>query len=71
MLTAEAEKLLASYTPEYRRKAVAAVEEGKAFCPACCLAGHSNCGSFDECGAFIMPDGSAAHEPRPTPPEAQ
>lgn len=60
MLAPCAEKLLASFPAAYRDLALAAVAKGKAFCPSCHWAGHMNCGYFDECAAFVMPDGRAA-----------
>lgn len=59
-LTKSAEKLLRPFPPEYRALAIAAVANGKAFCPSCYWAGMMNCGYFDECGAFIEPTGEAA-----------
>lgn len=61
-LTHRAERLLRGFPPEYREIAVRAVSHGKAFCPSCHSAGMSNCGYFDECGAFIEPSGHTAQE---------
>jgi len=55
-----AEKLLRGFPPSYRDMAIKAVENGKAFCPSCVSAGHMNCGYFDECQAFIEPNGCRA-----------
>lgn len=55
ILSRRDEKLLAQFPPEYRERAIRAVEKGKAFCPSCYFAGHLNCGYFDECGSFIEP----------------
>lgn len=60
LLTAEAEKRLKSFPPEYLDKAIEAVKLGKAFCPSCHWAIMTNCGYFDECAAYVMPDGSWA-----------
>lgn len=61
-LSDAAERLLASWPEEYRNIAIKAVSMGKAFCPSCHFAGMSNCGYFDECGAFIEPSGHTAQE---------
>lgn len=64
-LTEAAESLLRSYPARFRDVALSAVAEGKAFCPACHFAGQMNCAHFDECEAFIMPDGDAAKATQP------
>jgi hypothetical protein len=50
------EERVRHWPPEYRAKAIAALREGKAFCPSCHWAGHMNCGYFDECDAFVEPE---------------
>lgn len=60
MLKPCAEKLLTSFPQSYRELAEAAIAKGKAFCPSCAFAGHMNCGNFDECEAYIEPNGTAA-----------
>lgn len=56
-LSEEAMKLLSSFDKEYVKIAQNAINNDKAFCPSCHWAGMSNCAHFDECEAFIMPDG--------------
>jgi len=58
-LSTAQEELLKPFPPHYREVAVSALKSGKAFCPSCYWAGMSNCGYFDECGAFLEPLPSA------------
>lgn len=55
-LTEAEELLLAPFPDNYRYLAIAAINRGKAFCPSCHFAGHSNCAHFDTCGAFLEPN---------------
>lgn len=59
-LKKDALALLNNYPPDYIEKAQAAIDKGKAFCPVCHSAGMANCGYFDECNEFVMPNGSRA-----------
>lgn len=61
-LSPAAEKLLSSFPPEYRDRALSAIAEGKAFCPACAWAGMMNCAHFDTCGGGIDPNGKTFDE---------
>lgn len=56
-LTEVDEQKLRGFPVQCRDRAIKALEAGKAFCPSCNWAGHSNCAHFDECGAFIECDG--------------
>ena len=61
-LSPDSEKLLASFPPEYRERALQAMEEGKAFCPSCAWSGMMNCAHFDSCGGGISPNGRSFRE---------
>lgn len=54
-LTKRDEDRLRGFPAHYRDLAIKAIESGRAFCPSCNFAGHSNCAHFNECDAFIEP----------------
>lgn len=54
-LSPQDEERLAGFPAHFRNLALIAISRGKAFCPSCHFAGHSNCADFDECDAFIEP----------------
>lgn len=56
-ISEEAMALLKYFGKDSIEKAQIAINNNKAFCPTCHLSGMSNCGYFDECYAFIMPNG--------------
>lgn len=55
MLTDQDRMILNSFPPEYETKALRALARGKAFCPACHMAGMMNCHDFVNCGSAIFP----------------
>lgn len=54
-LSVRDEDRLRGFPAHFRKLALISISRGKAFCPSCHWAGHSNCAHFDECDAFIEP----------------